>query len=741
MQPHRPPRAVAAVLPLLLLCPPLAAQRAGEADGPLKPCFEHWDRGRRPEALRCYRSLLNSESDPRRRAEAWWKLGDLKQANEQFRAAVAARPKDASVRVAWGRLFLRAHDKAEASKLFQEALQLDADNPEALLGMALVASERFEGAAVDQASKALALDPLLAEAHTLLAWLALEEDDAKKAGTHLDRALASEGSPLEAYALKAAIDLLAGKAESEWIAKGLAYNPRSGQLYATNAHFFVINRKYREAVALYRKAVELDPELWAAHADLGVNLWRLGEEAQARRHLETAYGGDPFSPTVVNTLRLLDSMKRFRTFSNDRMIVKLHEKEAELLRPYVEELLGKAIDTFQKKYDHVLRQPVQLELFPDHEDFAVRTMGMPGLGALGVTFGHLVAMDSPSAKPPGAFHWGSTLWHELSHVFVLGLTNHRVPRWISEGLAVYEETVAGPGWGDRLTPEVIRAIAGKKLLPVEQLDRGFVRPRYPSQVVVSYFQAGAICEMVAEKWGFPKLLAMVRGYAQGRSTGQVIQQELAVSPAELDRQFTDFVKARTEKVVSSFEPEWLKQMELVVKLAKEKKFAEVIEPARRVRDLYPDYVQAGNPYEILAEALLAAGDKAGAAQELDRYRIAGGHSPRALKQLASLLEQLGRRAQAIQVLEQLLWIRPGDEELHRRLGELLLEEKQPRRAVREFSSLLAARSLDPAAAHFNLARAFHQLQDREKTREHLLEALEAAPGYRPAQKLLLEINR
>ena len=46
-----------------------------------------------------------------------------------------------------------------------------------------------------------------------------------------------------------------------------------------------------------------------------------------------------------------------------------------------------AIATYEKKYQLKLDRPVQVEVYPDHEDFAVRTLGMPGLGALGVTFG------------------------------------------------------------------------------------------------------------------------------------------------------------------------------------------------------------------------------------------------------------------------------------------------------------------------------------------------------------------
>ncbi len=684
--------------------------------------------------------MLSTSADPRLRAEALWKLGDRKGANEQFRAAVAAYPKDVATRVAWGRLFLEAHDKAEAAKLFQEALGIDSSSASAHLGLALAAAERFETAAIEQANRALKIDPDLVEAHTLLASLALEEEDVKKAEEHLERALAiKKGSPLEAYALRAAIDRLSGRDQSPWTEKALAYNPMYGEIYSIPAHFFVIRRRYQEAVNLYRKAVETDPELSAAHAELGVNLWRLGDEAGARRHLEAAYQGDPFHPAIVNSLNLMDSLKNFRTYATPRTIVKLEQKEAELLRPYVEELLLKAMDTFQAKYKFKPERPVQLELYPNHEDFAVRTMGMPGLGALGVTFGYVVAMDSPSGRPPGKFHWGSTLWHELCHVFVLELTGHKAPRWISEGLSVYEESLAGEGWGDRLTPEVILAIKEKKLLPVAELDRGFVRPRYPAQVPVSYYQAGAICEMIAEKWGFTKLLEMLRAYTEGRSTEQVFEQVLGLKAADFDRQFEEFLRPQTEKVVASF-TDWRKQIESVVRLAKEKKFKELIEPARRARDLYPDYVEEGNAYEILAEALLTAGDKAGAVEELDRYRRAGGKSPAALKQLASLLVELNRPRDAIRVLEQLLWIRPGDEELHARLGDLLLAEKQAPRATREFRALLAIPTRDVAGAHYRLARSYYQLQDREKTREHLLQALEAAPGYRPAQKLLLEIQ-
>ena len=210
--------------------------------------------------------------------------------------------------------------------------------------------------------------------------------------------------------------------------RALEYNPGDGRIYAEPAHFFIITRRYREAIELYRKAVEVEPTLWSAHADLAVNLLREGEEQEGRQHLEIAFQGDPYSPQTVNTLRLLDSFKNFKTFSNQdnvalgtkeqmeaaldkpKVILKLQKDEADVLEPYAMDLAERSHRRRSPKNTASSRQrPVQIEMYPNHDDFAVRTMGMPGLGLLGVTFGYVIAMDSPSGRRPGTFHWGTTL--------------------------------------------------------------------------------------------------------------------------------------------------------------------------------------------------------------------------------------------------------------------------------------------------------------------------------------------
>jgi Flp pilus assembly protein TadD len=125
---------------------------------------------------------------------------------------------------------------------------------------------------------------------------------------------------------------------------------------------------------------------------------------------------------------------------------------------------------------------------------------------------------------------------------------------------------------------------------------------------------------------------------------------------------------------------------------------------------------------------------------LAEYEQQGGESPTALKKLAGLQEELGHPKEAASTLDLLNFIYPENEEMHRKLGKLWLAQGNNAGAVREFSAVLAMKPLDVASAEFDVARAYMAAGDKAKAEESVLASLEAAPGFRPAQKLLLEIE-
>ena len=628
-------------------------------------------------------------------AEALHRAGKLYDANEMYKALEPKYANDPDFKVAWAQVYMDNAQPEDAHGLYVEALKIKPDHAKALLGMALVAEEHFEARAVDLAKKALEADPKLVEAQALLARLALEDNDNPKATEEAKKALAIDPNSIEAKSVLATIDLLADKKTTEW-------DPKAAAGYHTIGHFFVLNRRYEEGIAYLRKAIELNPQLNKARSELGINLMRLGQNEEAYKQLETCFNNGFKSSATVNTLTLMDSYKRFTTYTTDRTILKLNSKEAELLRPYFESEMLRAISTYEKKYKLKLEKPVQVEVYPDHEDFAVRTLGMPGLGALGVTFGYAIAMDSPSGRPPGQFHWASTLWHEMSHVFTLTATGHRVPRWFTEGMAVHEETALEPDWGDRLSPDVIAAIKDKKLLPIAQLDRGFVHPTAPAQVIVSYFQAGRIIDFINDKWSWDTLLAMLHDFGAGIDTPTVVRTNLKIEPEEFDKRFLAFIEDDTKTVVAHFD-EWKKRFRDVMKAVDTKDWGFVIKEGTEIRDWYPDYVEQHSVYELLAQAYTAQGDKAAAMAQFEKYASIGGRSPEALMTLAKMLEDAGRKKEAAAVLGKLNVIYPMEAKAHKQLGSLLLEQGKVKESIREFGAVVAKNPDDPAQAHYDLA--------------------------------------
>src|SRR5579862_2510374 len=266
--------------------------------------------GHKDEANRCYQALTQTR-DPYLRAEGFWGLRQYQDANNEFRAAVAAQDGNAMYRVRWGRLLHERFNNSDADDLFQEALERDPRNAEAYLGMAIVSADGFDSKAVDYATRAIVLDPKLVEAHELLANLALEDSRTDPAIEQADLAIKLSPDALDAMAIRAAVELLADRSPDAWFAKIRQVNPTYGEGYAIVAHHLMINRRYEDSIAYYRKAIEADPQLDSARSQLGINLMRLAQDGEAQKQLELCYQDGYRNEETVNSLRLLDSYKNF----------------------------------------------------------------------------------------------------------------------------------------------------------------------------------------------------------------------------------------------------------------------------------------------------------------------------------------------------------------------------------------------------------------------------------------------
>jgi len=478
-------------------------------------------------------------------AFAAWRLERWEEANQIYVQASQLNGAPLSLFVDWGRLYLEKYNPGEAETIFRDALRSPAGQEarwqrgHAFLGLAESLGELGKPGA-EQALSEAAKDPGSAmEVLVFRIELALKEENWERASELIDSGMAANSGNLPLLRLNCGLSYLQEDERGfEAARKRLAeVNPRDPGLFEWLGDAEVRRRRLDEAIRRYDEALALDPSCWSAMASKGINLLRLGREPEGVATLELAYRNDPYNIWTVNTLRLVDSFERFELFETEHFSVRLHRDEIIALRPYVEEILETCLETLEKRYDHEIRDKVAFEMYPDHEDFVVRAIGLPGLGALGATFGNVVAMDSPSARERGEFHWASTLWHEVAHVVTLALSNSRVPRWFTEGLSMMEERDAAQGWGEGLSLAFVRAFESGKLLPLKELNSGFIRPKYPGQLAISYYQAGWVCEVLRREFGMAKIRQMLIKFGEGLTTEEVFSTVLETNLAEVDRLF------------------------------------------------------------------------------------------------------------------------------------------------------------------------------------------------------------
>lgn len=474
---------------------------------------------------------------------------------------------------------------------------------------------------------------------------------------------------------------------------------------------------------------------------LGVNLLRIGEEIEGVETLDRIYKNNPYDKPTVNTLRLTDSWQNFDRISTEHFRLKLNKKESGALAPYVSDLLEKAYKTLSAKYEFVPEGPIGFEMYPDHEDFAVRTLGVPGLGALGVCFGKLVVMDSPAARKPDEFNWGSTLWHEFTHVITLQMTDHKIPRWFSEGLSVYEERKAYPGWGDDMKLQFLQSIKSKdpkrQFLPIAQLNNGFIHQNYPGQILVSYYQSSLVADYIESKWGFPAIRKMLLLYKAGKGTSDVFKEGLNVTLGEFDTEFMKWVEAKA----AAISPErYHTSFELGVKALEAGDADAAIKTLSDAVTMYPEYSDDDNAYEPLIQAYIKKGDKANAIATLKQFLNYSETSFPSYTLLSTMLEESGDIAGAARSLEGAMYVRPMELAGHEKLGLLTLKLKQYKDAEREYKTLLALNTTDRAGAYYHLAEANLGQGNKADAYKNVMESLKIAPTYQPAQSLLLQVR-
>jgi len=668
-----------------------------------------------------------------------------------FDAAAARDSTNFEARLRAADLLIDRYNAPDAKESYTQVLAVDPRNARAQLGLARVLAFEGNPGATAAVRQSIESNPALVPAILMLARLHLEAEAYDSATTTAARALAVDSTALSAWAVLGSVAWLSGDSTGWQAARREAsrIHPRPAEFYAEVAEAATRHRRYAAAVEMATEAVRLDSLSSRALGVLGTNQLRIGAIDAGTASLERAFALDPYHVWNKNTLDLLDDLRGFRTVRTARFEFVAPAEEVDLLAHYLGPLMEQAYDSLARRYQYRPPAPVRLELFRHHADFSVRTVGLAGLGALGVSFGRVLAMDAPSARDPGDFNWGSTAWHELAHTFTLGLSDHRVPRWYSEGLSVLEERRAQPAWGADVSVEFLAAFKAGGILPVSRISEGFVRPRHPAELGFSYYQASLVCELIEQEHGEAALGALLRAYRDGLDTEAAFQRVLRLTPEALDARFDRFVRERfrvalagldawdgKEPVSGGFIAALVRGRQLLAAGQTDQARAEL----ERARGLFPEYAGEAGPGWDLARIHQGRGDTRAALAELSRITAHDETALAANRMEAELRTAEGDAAGAAAALQRILWIAPYEVAVHERLAELSGQLGRHADAVRERQAVLFLQPTDRLEARYQLALALHRAGRTVEARREVLQVLEQAPGFEKAQALLLELR-
>ena len=701
-------------------------------------------------------------ADASRAARALQALGQLRDANDLYRIAATAAPADAAINTGWGELFLATYNRPEALKSFKAVLDADARWTPALIGAARALSDDDPPQSVAAAKRALDVNPSSVDAMVFLAHQALDSDHRDEAKQLLQKALAVNPSSLDALSLVAAIAYVEDK-QAEFdtdVAKVLAIAPNHGEVYRAAGELASHNYRFDEAVTLTRRGLSIDPDNARTLADLGAHLMRTGDEPGARTALEASFKIDPYDVVTFNLLGNLDTVDKFDTVRDGELVIRMNKADMPVMREYTVTLAHQALNTLAARYEFTPKGPILIEMFTKHDDFAVRNVGLPGMiGALGACFGRVVTMDSPKALAPGSEQWEATLWHELTHVITVQMSNQRVPRWLTEGISVFEEGRARKEWARPGDMDFAAMLERGEVIKLKDLNAAFTDPE---KISLAYYQGSLVVEYLVDKYGDEGLRKLLRTYAQGLDTDAALKAALNTSFADMqtgfdqamDQKFGSLRKAAAplpdgldlealtvaglRPVVASHPQSYAAQMALGAALRKALQLDEATQVFERAAALVPI---APGPHAQMAAIALQRNDRTRAIAELQAQVNVDFDNIAAARALASEMRQanVSDPARLMPVYARIVAIDPFDIEAHTSLGRAALQRNEFDTASREFRAVIALAPVDRASALTDLAESYSKAGKRTEARTQILAALEIAPTYERAQSLLLTI--
>lgn len=547
-----------------------------------------------------------------------------------------------------GRVFLEKYATEEAAATYQLLLERDAWDPDALVGLAGVAVAELQFAeATRLAQEALTVNPHHPDAHAVLARIALIEGRREEARTRVSDHV-FRINPLHVPGLSVMAGLAIARQSSaeytRWRDRALTKNPRNGEFFKDLSDILGFLHLYPEADEVLTEGSKIAPDDPYVRAALGLNLLRLGDEKRGREALAEAWKRDRFNQRTLNMLDLYEQKidPNYAMTKSGDLSIRLPKEDRELVEPVLVESARSSKAALDELYRTKVG-PLRLEFFAAPDEFSVRTVGVPSLGAVAVCFGPVVTFIGPYH---GLHNIDNVVRHELAHVYAIKRSKGRVPRWFTEGLSEWESEQADPAFARESAELLDQARRAGKLRRLSELELAFIRAESAAMMEVAYSTAAYAIRYLAATYGRDALLAMLDGYGRGEETAPLFASIFGKELSVVEREFEAWFFAELDAKVSGWHPAAVEKArdERDAKYRGALELAERGETAEAIRTLEQLVAEGGDgfPSRMLLAKLVLGGPSPKAAQRhLEAARKHHREAVEPLVLLAGLARQVG----------------------------------------------------------------------------------------------------
>lgn len=671
--------------------------------------------------------------------------------------------------LATGELALAKSDYARAANEFRAGLKEQNSHADLLHGLARAQQSSDRKKSLELARQVLEINPNHAGARLLMSEHYIGAELFVEAELQLAQLLEVNPHHPQAWALRSVLALLvsnqpdeAAQARSEAL-KVWTENPKVDELIGE-----CLSRAYRfhEAAEHQRLALKLDPGSLSAKLQLCHDLFHLGQESEAWQLAREVREADAYNIQAHNIGLLEAEMKGFSVREEPDFVLKMPARDAAIYGDRALVILREAKQVLGARYGMMLDHPVLVEFFPTQQDFAIRTLGnLGGQGILGACFGTVLTMNSPGSIAASRSNWESTLWHEFCHVITLSVTRNRMPRWLSEGISVYEEEQRDPACGMKMTARYREMVLDDETLtPLSKMSSAFMSPPTGEHLMFAYFESSQAVKWLLQTYGQQKLQAILRDLAEGHRINKALERNTD-SVEKLDALFQQFIRESARKLAPDADWTKLTQEELdasdaaaiaaYVKahpnhigalqlhakhLSDVGQWEEALKIGTRLIKLLPEDVETGSGYEIAAQSYRGLNRPSEEADILRDWIAHSGDAADALNRLMELDRQ-SENWKGIQVsARHFLAINPFLKHPHEALALASEKLNDQDTAVRSLQKLHVLGPDNSVDVDYQLARLL-QNKDPVAARHYLLDALAEAPRYRDGHQLLLEMQK